>query len=59
MRLGWAARTCNTATVFGSVAWPPVDPNGSTKVEKIPAVLCYENGPKNGGAFDPAGCYGP
>jgi hypothetical protein len=42
---------------FGSMAWPPIDPNAATKVNKIPAQVCYESGPKNGGAFNPAVCY--
>jgi hypothetical protein len=40
------------------VAWPPIDPAASTKVNKIPAQLCYESGPKSGGAFNPGPCYG-
>jgi len=43
---------------FGSVPWPPIDPAASTKVNKIPAQLCYESGPKSGGSFDPVACYG-
>jgi hypothetical protein len=43
---------------FGVVAWPPIDPAAATKVVKIPAQLCYEQGPMTGAAFDPAGCYG-
>jgi hypothetical protein len=39
------------------VAWPPIDPLSNVKVNKIPAQLCYENGPKTGAAFDPATCY--
>jgi hypothetical protein len=42
---------------FGSAAWPSIDPASSTKVNKNPAQLCYENGPKSGGAFDPKSCY--
>jgi hypothetical protein len=38
--------------------WPPIDPVASTKVNEIPAQLCYERGPKIGQAFDPASCYG-
>lgn len=43
---------------FRSVPWPAIDPAAFTKVNKIPAQLCYESGPKNSGAFDPAACYG-
>jgi hypothetical protein len=38
--------------------WPPIDPSATTKVNKIPAQLCYESGPKAGAAFDPSSCYG-
>jgi hypothetical protein len=37
--------------------WPPIDPSASTKVNKIPAQLCYESGPNTGAAFNPAACY--
>jgi hypothetical protein len=40
------------------VPWPAIDPAASTKVNRIPAQICYENGPKIGGAFNPAACYG-
>jgi hypothetical protein len=38
-------------------AWPPIDPMAATKVNEIPAQLCYESGPKAGAAFNPAACY--
>jgi hypothetical protein len=38
-------------------AWPSVDPVASTKVNKTPAQICYESGPKSGGAFTPSSCY--
>ncbi len=38
-------------------AWPPIDPAATTKINKIPAQLCYENGPKTGAAFKPSACY--
>jgi hypothetical protein len=38
--------------------WPPIDPNASTKANKIPAQICYENGPGAGAGFNPAACYG-
>jgi len=38
--------------------WPPIDPNAVTKVNKSPAQICYENGPKIGGTFNPSSCYG-
>jgi hypothetical protein len=41
----------------GGVVWPPIDPNATTKVNRIPAQVCYENGPKSGGVFNPAACY--
>jgi len=44
-------------TASGAV-WPPIDPSSSTKVNKIPAQICYENGPKIGGVFKPSSCYG-
>jgi hypothetical protein len=37
--------------------WPPIDPSANTKVNEIPAQICFENGPKSGGAFNPASCY--
>jgi hypothetical protein len=43
-------------TISGAV-WPPIDPSTSTKVNKIPAQVCYENGPKIGKAFNPSSCY--
>jgi hypothetical protein len=43
-------------TASGAV-WPPIDPSASTKVNKIPAQVCYESGPKSGGAFSPTACY--
>jgi hypothetical protein len=46
----------NWFTVSGAV-WPPIDPSASTKVNKIPAQICYENGPKIGRAFNPSSCY--
>lgn len=45
-------------TGHGKVAWPPIDPNATTKVNSIPAKLCYEQGPGTGAAFDPTTCYG-
>jgi hypothetical protein len=42
-----------------SVVWPPIDSSAMTKVQKIPAELCYESGPKAGAPFDPVACYGP
>ena len=42
---------------FGSVTWPPIDPAATTKVNKIPAEICYERGPLVGGAFNPSSCY--
>jgi hypothetical protein len=39
------------------VVFPPIDPLATTKVNKIPAQLCYESGPKTGAAFNPASCY--
>ena len=44
-------------TAFGNVAWPPIDPAATVKVNKIPAQLCYENGPMTGGPFNPSQCY--
>jgi len=46
----------NWFTGSGAV-WPPIDASASTKVNKIPAQVCYENGPKIGGAFNPSNCY--
>jgi hypothetical protein len=43
-------------TVSGA-PWPPIDPGASTKVNKIPAQMCYENGPKAGAGFNPTACY--
>jgi hypothetical protein len=45
---------------FGAsgAAWPPIDPAASVKASKIPAQICYESGPKSGGLFNPATCYG-
>lgn len=43
---------------FAATVWPPIDPGAATKVNKIPAQLCYEVGPKIGSAFNPAACYG-
>jgi hypothetical protein len=42
---------------FGNTAWPPIDPTATVKVVKIPALLCYEAGPKVGLPFDPSVCY--
>lgn len=47
----------NWFTLSGAV-WPPIDPSASTKVNKIPAQICYENGPKIGNPFNPSSCYG-
>ena len=44
-------------SAMGAV-WPPVDPAAATKVNKIPAELCYQSGPLTGAAFNPATCYG-
>jgi len=30
-----------------NAVWPPINPGASTKVNKIPAQICYENGPKS------------
>jgi hypothetical protein len=50
--------TAEPAWFSGSGAvWPPIDPASSAVVNKIPAQLCFESGPKNGGPFDPAACY--
>ena len=38
-------------------AWPPIDTSATSKVNKIPAQICYENGPKIGTAFKPSSCY--
>jgi hypothetical protein len=40
-----------------NAVWPPINPGASTKVNKIPAQICYENGPKIGKPFDPSFCY--
>ena len=53
-----ASRPAWFDTSYGCVTWPPIDPLASTKVNKIPAQLCYENGPKTGGDFAPSTCYG-
>jgi hypothetical protein len=37
--------------------WPPINPAASVAVNKIPAQICYENGPKIGTAFKPSSCY--
>ncbi len=37
--------------------WPPIDPSASTKVNEIPAQICYEKGPKSGGSFNPSSCF--
>ena len=43
---------------FGSAAWPPIGPDVSGMVSKIPAELCYEaNNLGSGGVFDPTACY--
>lgn len=42
-------------TASGAV-WPPIDPAASTKVNKIPAQICYEAGLLTG-AFNPSACY--
>jgi len=41
-----------------NAVWPPVDPSATTKVNKIPAQICFESGPKLGAAFTPSSCYG-
>ena len=38
--------------------WPAIDTAATTKVNPIPAQICYENGPQTGGAFNPIACYG-
>jgi hypothetical protein len=43
--------------VASGVNWPPIDPSAGTRVNKIPAQLCYENGPLVGVAFNPTSCY--
>jgi hypothetical protein len=57
---------------FGSAPWPPIGPdvacaancnaNTANHAAKIPAQLCYENGPKDASgyltAFDATVCYG-
>jgi hypothetical protein len=43
--------------VATGAVWPPINPSASTKVNKIPAQICYENGPKSGAPFNPAACY--
>src|ERR1700674_4444532 len=40
-----------------AAVWPAVDPAASTKVNKIPAQICYEKGPLTGAAFNPSSCY--
>jgi chitodextrinase len=40
-----------------SAVWPPIDTGATTKVNKLPAQICYENGPKTGAAFNPSACY--
>jgi hypothetical protein len=40
-----------------NAVWPSVDTAATTKVNKTPAQICYENGPKIGGAFNPSSCY--
>lgn len=42
---------------FGNTAWPPIDPAANIRVNKIPAQVCYENGPKLGLPFAPSSCY--
>lgn len=39
--------------------WPPVDPAASTKVNAIPAEICYDQSAikSQGGGFDPVACY--
>ncbi len=46
----------NWFNVTGAV-WPPIDTSAGTKVNKIPAQICYENGPKLGKPFNPLACY--
>jgi hypothetical protein len=46
----------NWFTASGAV-WPPIDTSAGTIVNKIPAQICYENGPKIGKAFNPSSCY--
>ena len=40
--------------------WPPINSGATTKVNQIPAQICYNSGPVNslGGGFNPASCYG-
>jgi len=39
--------------------WPPIDPAASTKVNAIPAEICYDSSAikSQGGGFDPTACY--
>lgn len=48
--------TPNWFKAAGAV-WPAIDPAASVKVNRIPAQVCYESGPKTGGAFNPSACY--
>jgi len=49
--------TPNFFTVTG-VPFPPIAPNAGTRVNALPAQICYASGPGSGGAYDPATCYG-
>jgi hypothetical protein len=43
---------------FGTTAWPPIGPDASPMVSKLPAQLCYEaSNLAGGGPFDPSKCY--
>jgi hypothetical protein len=41
-----------------TAVWPPIDTAVADKVNKIPAQICYESGPKVGASFSPSTCYG-
>lgn len=43
-----------------AATWPPIDTATGTKVNQIPAQICYNSGAANssGGGFNPAACYG-
>jgi hypothetical protein len=62
-----ASRTLPDSLVFTAApgyfaatgaAWPPIDPAATTKVNPIPAKICYESGPGRGAQFNPTNCYG-
>ena len=39
--------------------WPPINTAATTKVNQLPAQICYNSGPAqdSGGGFNPAACY--